>query len=166
MDNLKDYIFYTITGDLSPAYEGLVFGIKRTFSNEHQSYWGRFLDISDNIFSESDIRAADWGWSIEKIVEDGSIMFACLDPEKEVEVNSSYMLFLPSVPTSFQLTQLEAFLPQIETLDLCVGGSLEIVDQIQTLRKKGVEELSILKQYIEKHKDVVKINVYEKKVMN
>lgn len=151
MEEIKEYIFYTILKDFSGNKlkdTGIAYGIEKCNSIDHEAYFRAFLNI-DYFPWEGLQLSTDWPTSLEIMSADGNVMIANSAPEVIDLKDRTYVIYLPSNPNLFQILFLERISEELASTFLDVGVYGEYREEFIKLRiLKDFDAHLFLKQYI------------------
>jgi len=155
MEEIKDYIFYTILKDFSKnrwKETGFSYGVKKGKSVDHIEYFRAFLDI-DYFPWEFLKLSPHWPISLEIMAADGNIMIANSSPETDDFKQRTYLLYLPENPTLFQILFLEKVSEELTntTIEIGIFGK-KTKEEINKKLIKSTIAHPFLNSYITFHK--------------
>ncbi len=157
MEEIKNYIFYTILKDFSGNKlkdTGIAYGIEACNSIiNHEDYFRAFLNI-DYFPWEGLELSSDWSTSLEVMSADGNVMIANAAPEVKDLKERTYVIYLPSEPNLFQILFLERISIELSEsyLDVGIYGSLR-EKFLEKRMSNDFDSHLFLKQYISYHKE-------------
>jgi len=153
MERIKDYIFLVIPKNENILEEiGTSFGVKRSYSKNHQHYYRLFLENYPFIHENLNL-FSDWERSMEVLARDGNLVVVNSAVEIEEEKDRLYLIYLPTFPSKYQLIELENILNQLENIDFDVsvyGLDEELFNTFRINNEFDAREF--LKNYIYAHK--------------
>lgn len=122
MDDLKNYIFFVITKEYSYLYtKGYSYGVLRSRRNlSHDDYLRRLRDIDTYVF-ENIPYSSDWVVTVEKLTEEGNIVIVNTAIEIEKVEDRMYGIYLPSLPTKYQVSELRRHIKEFENVSIDIG---------------------------------------------
>ncbi len=155
MEEIKDYVFYTILKDFSGNKlkdTGISYGIKKGKSVYHEAYFNAFLNI-DYFPWEGLSLSSDWPTSLEIMSADGNVMIANSALEIEELSERTYLIYLPDEPNLFQVLFLEHVSEELCGIPLDIGIYGKYKDEFLKRRlSNDFDAHSFLKEYISYHK--------------
>jgi hypothetical protein len=117
MDRIQDYVFYAISkGDR--FQEGYSYGIKRGIAKRHSAYFASFMDMGPYPL---DVNCLNWNDAFEQMATSGNIIIANAAVEIEDVEDRFFVIYLPTVPTSYQIKCLELISRQLKNNNIDVG---------------------------------------------
>ena len=150
MEDLGKYVFYVIINN--GENNGYAYGVVKNKKYEHQSYLETLIGIEPYFFENVDIGYC-WNNTIESFVKMGNITFVNSSISLNDIDNNLYLLYLPSNPSLYQLNMLEAFLPQLQLMNIDVGVYGELEEDFKEIRiNNDFNYFKYLKEYIFKNK--------------
>ena len=175
MQDIKDYVFYILlkNDDLNESL-GNSYGVKRGYSKDHNSYFQSFIGI-DPYITEDIEPSYDWNTTLSMLAKLGNVVIANTAVEIEDLSDRWYLIYLPSIPSIYQLNNLETVLEEFKSYNIEVGVYGDLEEYFITLRrKKDFDCQKFLKDYIdyykrkltENNKIYYKSNKIYKKVMS
>ena len=160
MEDLEKYVFYVIINNREN--NGYAYGVVKNKKYEHQSYLETLIGIEPYFFENVDIGYC-WNNTIESFVKMGNITFVNSSISLNDIDNNLYLLYLPSNPSLYQLNMLEAFLPQLEVMNIDVGVYGELEEDFKEIRiSNDFNSFEYLKEYIFKNKSEIESKRYIK----
>lgn len=169
MEEIKEYVFYTILKDFTgDKYKdtGISYGIKKGPQISHEYYFNAFLNIDFFPWEGLEL-SRDWPTSLEIMAADGNVMIANSSPEVEDLKERMYLIYLPESPTLFQLLFLEHILDEFHDLSFDVGTYGSHRKEFLEIRgKEDFNSHTFLAEYIKNNKErLSNDNLKLKKVM-
>ena len=160
MEDLGKYVFYVIINN--GENNGYAYGVVKNKKYEHQSYLETLIGIEPYFFENVDIGYC-WNNTIESFVKMGNITFVNSSISLNDIDNNLYLLYLPSNPSLYQLNMLEAFLPQLQLMNIDVGVYGELEEDFKEIRiSNDFNSFEYLKEYIFKNKSEIESKRYIK----
>lgn len=166
MEEVKDYIFYTILKDFTGnKYKetGISYGIKKGKSINHEDYFYAFLNI-DYFPWEGLNLSGDWPNSLEIMSADGNVMIANSAPEVKEFNERTYLIYLPSEPSLFQIIFLELISKEFSDVSIDVGVYGEKNEEFRQKRlNNNFNAHAFLQEYISYHKEKLENGILAKR---
>ena len=157
MEEVKDYVFYTISKDLNDNYfnkDGIAFGVKRGSAIDHHVYFQAFLDIDLDLWKHQGLTLThDWANSMEVMSAAGNIMIVNAAPEIKEATKREYLIYLPDNPTLFQVNFLESISEELKENYIEIGQFGNSKENfLKQATMPGYDAHTFLEQYIIQHK--------------
>lgn len=166
MEEVKDYIFYTILKDFTGnKYKetGISYGIKKGKSINHEDYFYAFLFIDYFPWEGLDL-SGDWPNSLEIMSADGNVMIANSAPEVKEFNERTYLIYLPSEPSLFQIIFLELISKEFSDVSIDVGVYGEKNEEFRQKRlNNNFNAHAFLQEYISYHKEKLENGILAKR---
>lgn len=157
MEEVKDYVFYTIIKDIDNNYfnkDGIAFGVKRGSAIDEDFYFQAFRDIDPYLWNHIGLKLTNnWSDSMEVMSAAGHVMIVNLSPKTKEATKREYLISLPDSPTLFQVNFLESISEELKENYIVIdqfGNSRE--NFLKAKNMPGYDAHTFLEQYIIQHK--------------